>query len=288
MTRLTPPRNNTGGYSNPFSGVGVEFFPLGLAADSSGVVLHEAGYLTQNSDWNFRNVFSPYWRLIYDEEAGHQIRYGGRTAMLGPDRLVLAPAHIYYDFEEIRPVPTFWLHFTCVRQLPAPQQVPLFLNPEPLELELIQALSGQINASGKLDRQRISGLSAALLSVVLSRPDLHWQETTLAGIQRVVEEVQTHYAEPLYNHQLARAGGFSLRSFNRQFRRHQGVSAAQFVVQVRVREAAHLLANTELNLEEISARTGFPDAAYFSRAFKQKTGRSPSLFRRLARTSPPS
>ena len=57
MTRLTPPHSNTGSNSCPFSGVGVElFFPLGLAPDSSDVVLHEAGYLAQNADWNFGNI----------------------------------------------------------------------------------------------------------------------------------------------------------------------------------------------------------------------------------------
>ena len=189
MTRTTPPRSNTGGYARPFSGVGVEFFPLGLAPDSSGVVLHEAGYLAQNSDWNFRSIFSPYWRLIYDWEAGHRIRYGGKTAVLGPDRLVLAPAHIHYDFEEIRPVPTFWLHFTCVRQLPAPQQLPLFLSPDAVELGLIHALADRINAHGEQpDRQRVFGLSSALLSVVLSRPELQGLEEAPAGIQRVVEQ----------------------------------------------------------------------------------------------------
>ena len=281
MIQAPPPRRNRGAYSLPFSGVGVEFFPLGLAPDSSGVVLHETGYLTQNSDWNFRNLFCSFWRLIYDEEAGHLIRFGGKTALLGPDRLALMPAHIHYDFEGIPPVPTFWLHFTCVRNLPAPQQVPLILRPDANELGLIQTLAGQINApGGQLDRQRIFGLSSALLSVVLSRPELRGLEEIPAGIHRVVALIQTHYAEPLYNERLAREGGFSLRSFNRLFRYYQGVSVAQFVVQVRVREAAQLLVYTGLNLEEIAARTGFPDAPYLSRTFKQKTGQSPAEFRR--------
>ena len=279
MTRRATPRRNTGGYSKPFSGVGVEFFPLGLAPDSSGVVLHEAGFLPRNDNWNFRNIFSPYWRLIYDWQPGHRIRHGRKTAVLGPDRLVLAPPHIHYDFEESRPVPTCWLHFTFARQLPESRQRPLFLVPDATELGLIQALADRIQAPGERDRRRIFGLSSALLSVVLSRPELSGLEETPAGIQRVVAHVQTHYAEPLYNARLARLGGFSLRSFNRLFRRHQGGSAAQFVAQVRVREAAHLLAGTGLDLEEIAARTGFPDGAYFSRIFKQKTGQSPTRFR---------
>jgi hypothetical protein len=41
-------KRNRGCYTQPFSGVGMEFFPLGVLPDQSGVVLHEAGFLAKN------------------------------------------------------------------------------------------------------------------------------------------------------------------------------------------------------------------------------------------------
>ena len=52
----------------------------------------------------------------------------------------------------------------------------------------------------------------------------------------------------------------SLRVFTRKFKRHLGVAPAQFVAQVRTREAAHLLLHTDLGLDEVAERVGFPDA----------------------------
>ena len=44
-------RVNIGAYESPFSGVGVEFHPLGSEQDSFPLVLHETGFIPQNSKW---------------------------------------------------------------------------------------------------------------------------------------------------------------------------------------------------------------------------------------------
>ena len=71
---------NRGAYSKPFSGVGVEFFPLGVPPDHSGLVLYEAGYLPANDWWNFPNVLSPFWRLYYNARKGHRVIFPERRS----------------------------------------------------------------------------------------------------------------------------------------------------------------------------------------------------------------
>ena len=80
---------NHGAYGSPFSGVGVEFFPLGVLPDHSGLVLHESGYLEENHHWQFVNVLSPFWRLYYDLRPGHKVILPDSETRLGPDVLVL-------------------------------------------------------------------------------------------------------------------------------------------------------------------------------------------------------
>ena len=59
---------NRDAYSSPYSGVGEEFFPLGVPPDHAGFVLHEVGYDPENEDWNFPSVLSPFWRLFLMED----------------------------------------------------------------------------------------------------------------------------------------------------------------------------------------------------------------------------
>ncbi len=52
-------RVNLGAYDRPFSGVGIEFDPLGIQPGRTGITLHETGFHPANAGWNFPGVFSP-------------------------------------------------------------------------------------------------------------------------------------------------------------------------------------------------------------------------------------
>ena len=244
--------------------------------------------MARNAHWTFLDVYNPYWRLIYAWRPGHKIVHGNREISLGPDHLVLHPGHVHCDFRGETPVPTTWLHFSYKYRPDLRQEIPFDLEPAETELRLIKELCGLFGKRQAQVRQRVFCLSLALLQVVLSRPGLRWLEETPPAISRVTEYVREHFAEPLYNDALARRASVSTRVLTRLFRKHLGVSPARFVAQVRLREAAHRLANTPLGMEIIAEQTGFPSGAYFSRAFKQHTGLSPALFRQQRVAAPPS
>jgi hypothetical protein len=77
-------KRNCGCYTIPFSGVGMEFFPLGVPPDLSGVVLHEAGFLAKNDWWSFPNVLGPFWRLYYNSRPGHKVVFRARSTNWTP------------------------------------------------------------------------------------------------------------------------------------------------------------------------------------------------------------
>ena len=194
MANSAKRRVNRGAYSSPFSGVGLEFYPLGIAPDHSGLVLHESGYLRHNRHWNFPNVFSPFWRLYYDFAPGHKLVFPDRTVALGPDRFVLVPSRSRFHCRGERAVETLWLHFDCARHLVPGQLVPIELKPTPAEAaclaELVQMLGR--NQEGNL-HHRIFGFSLALLQLVLNRPEIQWLEGVPAGVVRAVQHIEGHF-----------------------------------------------------------------------------------------------
>ena len=102
-------KRNRGSYTNPFSGVGMEFLPLGVLPDQSGVVLHEVGFLAKNDWWNFPNVFSPFWRFFYNTRPGHKVVFRDAEYELTPDRVMLIPDHQLFQARgngSTRPVPS--------------------------------------------------------------------------------------------------------------------------------------------------------------------------------------
>lgn len=59
-----------------------------------------------------------------------------------------------------------------------------------------------------------------------------------------------------------------------------GMSPNKLFVEERMRLAAQLLDEGELNISEISYRVGIPDATYFNKCFRQYYGVSPSKYRK--------
>lgn len=272
---------NRGAYASPFSGVGVEFFPLGVPVDHAGFVLYETGYLPRNDWWNFPNVLSPFWRLYYNGRRGHKVVFQERELELTPERLMLIPDNQLFHCRGRTPVPSLWCSFNVARRLMPKQPIPILLIPTRTERALMRDLTRLFSdRPGTQDRDRIFHAGMALLHVVLSRPEIQWQNNTPVAVVQTVRYIEEHVASPLYIPRLARMANLSVEALARSFKRYQAETIGRFIAKVRVREAAHLLRHTALGIEDVAERTGFPNRAYFSRVFKKTTGESPAEFRR--------
>ena len=72
------------------------------------------------------------------------------------------------------------------------------------------------------------------------------------------------------------------RIFNREF----GVSPIQYINDVKIRRAMYLLETTSKPITAISEECGYVDYPYFYKRFVQKTGVSPSKWRKMIQTDP--
>jgi AraC-like DNA-binding protein len=79
---------------------------------------------------------------------------------------------------------------------------------------------------------------------------------------------------------LARASGYSLDYFSRICKRVTGISPNAILIEARLEKARALLATSDLTIDQISVELGYNNVFYFSRQFKQKTGMSPSHYRK--------
>jgi AraC-like DNA-binding protein len=291
VSKSTLQKRNRGAYDQPFSGVGVEFYPLGVPPDHSGAVLHETGYLAHNDWWNFPDVLSPFWRLYYNFDPGHSVVFGEREIPLTPRHILLIPDGHLFHCRGCKPVRNLWLAFSSAFRLESGQPAPILLRPTRTELALLRDVARLIGTRSRatVPRRPLYHRSLALLHLILARPELRWQTQTVPeGIRRATQHIRAALDAPLALPELARQAGLSVSAFTRHFRRCHGVAPTRFIMQGRVREAARLLAQTGATIEEIAGRTGFPNRAYFSRVFAQLTGEPPAHFRRVHAAERPS
>jgi AraC-like DNA-binding protein len=104
------------------------------------------------------------------------------------------------------------------------------------------------------------------------------------AIQKACLIIRDNPARNLNIEELARDLNTNYSLFRSAFKKYTGLSPMQYHTSLRMKQAIHLLTNTNLSLKEISFNLGFCSAFYFSKLFKEKTGRTPSEYRKLNRT----
>ncbi|MGK9250700.1 MULTISPECIES: AraC family transcriptional regulator [Paenibacillus] len=78
---------------------------------------------------------------------------------------------------------------------------------------------------------------------------------------------------------LAGRAGLSPRYFSIKFKEIIGTPVQTYMIRTRIERAQHLLMHGGLNVTEVADALGYRDIFFFSRQFKQYTGRSPSEIR---------
>jgi len=118
------------------------------------------------------------------------------------------------------------------------------------------------------------------------RPDHPAQARNVQRVRQAQAIILRQANRPIDFEALAREVGMSYTTFRRTFTEETHQSPVQFQLAIRLNHARHLLATTDLPVAAIAEETGFDSVFYFSRFFRQKTGKTPSVWRQNAKTTP--
>jgi AraC family transcriptional regulator len=113
------------------------------------------------------------------------------------------------------------------------------------------------------------------------------QRLSAPQLQRVVDYIQAHLAQPLTLEALATQAGYSPYHFARLFRAATGESPYQFVLRQRVEGAQQLLREGQLPLLGVALACGFASQSHMTRHFRQQLGVTPGAYQRLLGVPPP-
>ena len=115
--------------------------------------------------------------------------------------------------------------------------------------------------------------ASTLQSVVKAR-----EESIVA---RIAAYIQRHYRNPALKIQdIAKEVHFSPAYISFLFKREMKKNIWDYVTELRVEEAGHLLASTDKKRYEIAYEVGYESPEHFSRMFKRHTGLSPAEYRK--------
>ena len=99
-------------------------------------------------------------------------------------------------------------------------------------------------------------------------------------VDRVVHYISENLSEPFSIKKLSAAVGYSSSEIYKSFHKYHHCTVGEYVTKSRIEYSCGLLMETDMSVEEISARCGFSSAPYFSKKFKELMGISPVKYRK--------
>jgi len=111
------------------------------------------------------------------------------------------------------------------------------------------------------------------------------EETSLIGkdAKQIVEYalfyIREHYMNEIDFKNFANTMGFSPSYLTKLFNRHVGESPIRYLTRLRINEAKRLLLDTNLPIQKVGEKVGYPDQFHFSKTFRKIVGKNPKSYR---------
>jgi AraC-like DNA-binding protein len=103
---------------------------------------------------------------------------------------------------------------------------------------------------------------------------------TEGRIGKVFQYIHRHSAETVSLSEMAALINLSESAFCKFFKRTTGKTFSDYLSEIRVGHACHLLSESDDTISEIAYRSGFESLTYFNRVFLRKKGVRPREFRK--------
>ncbi|WP_127902874.1 AraC family transcriptional regulator [Solirhodobacter olei] len=229
--------------------------------------------------------------LLWFTRGQGRITVGGITRGYGPHNAIFIPAGTMHGFEASAHVTGTACFFGTGCDLPLPK-TPLHLRvrdsgPQSELTSLIDAAQREIE-SPRPGATRAAYYMFGLISVWLERqaaaqPGEAAPRDAVARLaQRFTALVERNFQSGMGVADYAAALDVTPTHLSRVCRRACGRPASELVQDRVLFEARRLLAETRMPVSDISRSLGFTSAAYFTRAFVHRTGKTPTAFRKSA------
>lgn len=232
------------------------------------------------------------WELVWIRDGSARWTCDGRTLAMPPGSVALARPGMRdaFAWDAARTTRHGFIHFRLLRRpggLPPPERWPLVRAPEggplvPVLDHLVALLAArppgwEMQAEAAMTFALRAFVSGHLAAGVGDGAPPH------PAIDRLLDGLRRHWAEaPLRQPPLAalcRMAGVSRVHLTRLCQRELGHPPVAAVRNLRLHEAAQLLATTTLSVQEVAERCAFASPFHLSRAFRSAYGHPPTAWR---------
>lgn len=274
------------------------------------LALLNTGYAKLDPLWDFDDVISPFIRLYYITTGSAMVYHSNQVIKLKPGHIYLIPSYTFGRYkcddyheqyyisclEEIKngysifnfssfiyeseATPMDLYYFKRILELNPNRQLknnnPKVYDNRPTLMDF-EKKNEELSLSEYLETH-------AILEILLSRfiQDTHSQSPK-TNVKKEFGMVLNHIHENLHEaltvKQLANFCHLNTDYFSRVFHENFGMRPNKYIQSKRIERAQLLLLSTNNSLKQIAEKVGLENMSYFTRIFKNHTGKTPGNFR---------
>jgi AraC family transcriptional regulator, arabinose operon regulatory protein len=231
--------------------------------------------------------------LIFCAKGRGWCEIGQRRHGIGPGELLVIPPGVPHacgaDSSDPWTIP--WVHVTgenvklLLAELGASIEMPIVkVGDDPQVLALFENAVTLAEAEGTYTTTRMFHTSQTVSHLLAL---INWRRRQGTGkppevkerIAQAVEFMKHNLSEALQLDRVAAVANLSPSQFGLLFRKETGFPPMEYLVQLRMERARHLLEATDLSMKEIAAEVGYKNPAYFCQSFRNTFEMPPSEYR---------
>lgn len=122
-----------------------------------------------------------------------------------------------------------------------------------------------------------------ILNYYINQDETKYSFRVTSGLKQAVAWIQEHFDEAVNLEKVAENAGISSRYLRKYFSEVMGKTCIQYITELRMEKAKHLLWETNKSILDIAIETGYENAQYFSRVFRRSEGITPQKYRMMWR-----
>lgn len=209
------------------------------------------------------------------------------------DIFIIFPSQLVsYHTSPDAPLHFSWFAFTCENSTTFIERLGFSkdrlvrrLHPQYSIDEGIRSLVEQIEAVGYCNEFTVQSLLFSIFANIAESYNLSHNYTKenqagiLGHIGKAKAYIKCNYIYPITVQDVVEHVGLERSYFSKIFRKYTGITTQKYLLNIRITRSRLLLERTEYTVKEICSYVGMRDEYYFSRAFKQSVGISPSQYR---------
>ena len=197
----------------------------------------------------------------------------------------------HYEYFGTDKAEVYWVHFTgsnvknILRRYDIPLDTPVFYSgASAIYAYLFKEMINELQTC-RTGYEELLAMYLRQILILVQRTRQEHRTSINTHIQEEMEYARRYFNEH-YNEQIsiedyAQSRNMSVSWFQRSFKQIVNYSPMQYILTIRINNAASLLESTDYSMAEISAIVGYDNPLYFSRLFKKQKGVSPSEYRKL-------